>query len=241
MNGRRLHVPEGMNYEEFKAKYLTPSKSDGKINQDKSLTLAEKARLTTPKTKVNECVTFDQLKHYLASTYNLSIDSSLEALNFDSVRSAASGVESVMKEFPKALGALKGLTVESGNYVMATNYSGGIIKFNPLEFQISRNLAYGGAHEGGHILEKALIDRNGGGINDWNECTFAKAIVNEAIVNLLTDEKMTSEKILRGVSAYSLKNDSECLGEAVRDFVAKGEKSLILSKEIWRLLKRELG
>ena len=108
-----------------------------------------------------------------------------------------------MKEFPKAIGVLKGLTVESGNFVMATNYSGGI--------------------------------------NDWNECTFAKAIVNEATVNLLTDEKMTSEKILRGVSAYSLKNDSECLGEAVRDFVAKGEKSLILSKEIWRLLKREPG
>lgn len=231
-----------MNYEEFKQRYLTASKSDGRINQDKSLTLAEKARLTTPKIKISECSAFDQLKHYLASTYNLSVDGSLEALNFDSVRSAASGIESVMKEFPKAIGVLKGLTVESGNFVMATNYSGGIIKFNPLEFQISRNLAYAGAHEGGHILEKAFTDRNGGGINDWNECTFAKALVNEAVLEVRPRINKTEEELRIEISKYALEGgESECLAEAVSDVIFNGNKSKVLSKAILEILKRELG
>ncbi len=41
---------------------------------------------------------------------------------------------------------------------------------------------------------------------------------------------------------YSIsENSSECLADAVSDFVLNGNEAAALSKEIWKLLKRELG
>ena len=64
VNGKRLHVPEDMTYSEFKAKYLTPSKSEGRIdlefetsaskvnNNNRNLSL--EIKLVNPNYKVGE-------------------------------------------------------------------------------------------------------------------------------------------------------------------------------------------
>ena len=45
----------------------------------------------------------------------------------------------------------------------------------------------------------------------------------------------------REISKYALKSLSECISEAISDYVANGENASILSKEIWKRLKEELN
>lgn len=43
------------------------------------------------------------------------------------------------------------------------------------------------------------------------------------------------------ISGYAKTNDSECLAEAVADYILNKDKAAPLSKEIWKILKKELG
>ena len=43
------------------------------------------------------------------------------------------------------------------------------------------------------------------------------------------------------ISKYALWNLNETLAEAVADYVANGENAALLSREIWKVLKKELG
>ena len=110
-----------------------------------------------------------------------------------------------------------------------------------------------GCHEAGHILEKALADRANGGEcvlseMNWRDSTYARAIVSEACraaKKRLECRGMTNNQLKDAISAYagyrSRYSASETMAEAVCDYSINSEDAAPLSKEIWRLLKKELG
>lgn len=110
-----------------------------------------------------------------------------------------------------------------------------------------------GCHEAGHILEKALADKANGGeciLSEiyWRNSVFAKEVVSNACKEakkLPECRGMTNKQLKDNISAYagfeSKYSAAETLAEAICDYALHKEMAQPLSKEIWRILKRELG
>ncbi len=214
---------------------------------------------------IEKCKDFDELANYFHAKYGLSIDKSVKGLDYDSVHTALKGVDRTMQEFPQARKTLRGITVDSGG-IMCTKLSGEIC-FNPKWFRQGspaaedriRNLSeskffpknagvfYAGAHEMGHILELALIQRrypNGGGTLAWVKCELAQEIVFEACKKVQQHTKQNFYDIRAEVSRYASDKKysvSETLAECVSDYIINRENSARLSHEVWKILKKELG
>lgn len=203
---------------------------------------------------------FDTLGAHIKNKYKIDMDASVKSLDFESIKEGMQGIELVMDEFPQAQKSLVKISTDKSG-VMCASYNG-TINFNPSYYTDrtkavnasqstggfhpkGSNVVSTGSHEMGHILEKALIDKDtGGGITGrraWGDCTYAKAVVSEACK---TAKKMTGKKYgeLKGdISGYAKQDASECLAEAVADYITNGENASLLSKEIWKILKKELG
>ena len=109
-------------------------------------------------------------------------------------------------------------------------------------------------HEAGHLLERALIAKKYPGkdfwskidaINAWNKCELSKELVMQAYKTVkAADPKKWSgnaiKKMRRDVSKYALGSFSETLAECVADYTANKQNAKPLSKEVWKLLKKEL-
>ena len=96
--------------------------------------------LTSPPRFANECKTFDELKTYWAENYNVKVVASVTELNFESVRAALEGVESVLKEFPQAGMNLREIgTLDAG--IMCTSNGYRKINFSPKYFTNPARLA----------------------------------------------------------------------------------------------------
>lgn len=214
--------------------------------------------------EVSECTDFSSIDKYLQKVYNISMDSSVMGLDFDSVKEGIDGIERVLKEFPQAQVTLKKITTGNSGIMCAT--FGGDIEFNSSIFndrsvvlkkhpQTSyyikgNNVVASGAHEAGHMLERTLIEKDTNlsmlfmKKSAWSDCTKAKEVVSEAC----KAAKKTAEgkgklnsTLKREISGYALDDASECMAEAVSDVVVNGQNAAVLSKEIWKILKKELG
>ena len=109
----------------------------------------------------------------------------------------------------------------------------------------------------GHLLERALISKNGGGVLEWNKCTYATKVGREAVIAIRQTQAgkiikidtfghrrtrfKTIEDLRLEISEYANENWSECLAEAVCDYITNAENAQPLSKAIWKILKRELS
>ncbi|MBQ7744930.1 MAG: phage minor capsid protein [Ruminococcus sp.] len=233
------------------AKALEKSSASGIINVEKYSSIS--------KTK-----NFHEAQIHFSEKWNVEIDSSVEELDFTSVKEGLQGIEYVLNEFPKAADSLKRIGT-SMDAIMCADYDGNI-NFNPLCFKerqkavksctsdthyhpTGNNIMSTGAHETGHILEKALIDKNLGGEQPignvfWNSGDEAKKIVKQAVKNtkkLPECKRKRKRELIEEISGYAWdKGNSECLAEAVADYTLNGGKAAPLSKEIWKLLKEEL-
>lgn len=220
---------------------------------------------------INDVQNFDQMETYMKDNYDVKILSPLKQLDFEGVRQSMEGVESVLQQFPGAQKALKMISSTNSPTAFMETSVGGQIFFNAKNYASSsitetiKNLTQDGkngfgpknqnamsigAHEMGHILELALLEKDvdkiqglgpAGKINKkmelWNQSVQAKRIVNKAMKQAGgngTDLKL-------GISKYATVNESECLAEAVADYTRNGNNAAPLSKEIWKLLKGELS
>lgn len=148
------------------------------------------------------------------------------------------------------------ITFNPGYYTDVSKLSG-MIQGNTTGFHPKNNdLLTTGSHEMGHLLERTLIEKSmhSGkytfGVIEWNKCGEAKRVVSEASKNAKkspegknpsTGKAYRNFELTAQVSGYAMQNSSECLAECVADYVANGENASILSKEVWKILKRELG
>lgn len=77
----------------------------------------------------------------------------------------------------------------------------------------------------------------------WNESKEAKKIISEACKRAkktLDGKGIKNHELKLNISMYARENDSECLAEGLADYYANGEKSQILSKKIYEILKELL-
>lgn len=239
------------------------------ITNNTDILRAEPARLklygitsaNIPKTikSVSDASNFKDLQSYFKKKgYKMS--DAIEKLDFNSVKDTAKGVDIVLNEFPQAKKVFGGFDI--GNSGVACASFSGKISYNPKYYDVAEHLKCMiqgnttgfhpkntgiveiGSHEMGHILELALINKYNGGVFAWSECTEAKKIVSEAckLAKKLPEGKgKVNATLKREISGYSMKNASECMAEAVADYVANKGNASVLSRMIWDLLKGELG
>lgn len=232
------------NFEDYKKKYLQAAETQKQEAADFS-----------------SIKDFEGLEKWLKSNYNVNMDKSVTVLDFESIKEGVQGIDIVLKEFPQAKGSFVKLSTKKSG-IMCANYSGEI-NFNPVYYADRKKAVYASqstgfhpkgnnvvssaSHEAGHILEKALIDKNGSspfGLIAWSDCTYAKAVVSDACkaAKKTAEGKGKRNAQLKGeISGYAKTNDSECLAEAVADYTLNGANAATLSKEIWKILKGELG
>lgn len=207
--------------------------------------------------------THESLRQYMTTKYDIQLDDSISKLNIDTVKSAISGVETIIKDYPDVGKFLKsGITSSLG--VMSC--TGSKLSFNPDYFSDTHKLQATctdmsnrgfwvknasptsiGVHEAAHGVEWALIQANHNYVTDgqrvaaWNNCTEATNIVSEACANLKKSpygERKSSTDLVRSISTYAMENDSETMAEAFADVYANGENAKPLSKEIKRLTQQ---
>lgn len=295
-SGKYIDIPSSMTYKDYEKVYL---KKESTLDEWKQVSTSATIKpvkngvkstnsLPNPSkyniiNKTTSIQNFEELKTYWLSKYKIKLDDSLEALDFQAVHEATSGIEAVIKEFPKARKYLIGIDAESlaspeinlPNAYMCAIWEGYInidkkffSSYESLVKDIAEDVKFGhhprnstlfgaAAHEMGHILERAIIKKHKGGIDDWEDMTYSEKIVKEAVavVQSIPEGKLTTKdykgnvsvrkipakQLKRRISAYADDKGSECLAEAVCDVITNGENAYILSKEIWKILKRELG
>lgn len=167
---------------------------------------------------IKENKDFEQVEKYLSDTYKIKLDDSVKALDFNAVKQALTGAESMMQEFPELAENIQLITT-SDEGIMSCN--GLSINFNPKFFNDSEkiknicdkysadgNYRWGtnswcvkntspesiGVHEMTHALEWQLCKQNPSFSFDWqriiafNDCKEAKNIVSEACKNIKKTE-----------------------------------------------------
>ena len=217
--------------------------------------------LITPPKEVSICKTFDELKIFWAENYNVKVSETVGNLHFDSVRTACAGIEGVIKEFLPAGQRLDEIgTKRSG--VMCAEYGGAVnkINFNPAYFDIPEHLSgmimgtetgfhpkntgilEAGSHEMGHILEDWLNHKHDGTFQDLKKHLQARQLIQRAFAEAKKKQKgKTITQMKEEISEYATTNIAECLAESVADYIANGEQAALLSRQIWRELKKELN
>lgn len=212
--------------------------------------------------------TFQDLKSYMTMNYSVRVTDDLQSSDFQSVKAAAQGIEDIIKEFPQAAGLfheLNGRENRSNAYASAS--FNGLVQMNPDKYVTRGTVerSYAGdlrtnwhpagttadsipVHEAGHLLDRALIDKRYSSryeaIMAWNKNTVAKSVVSEACkaAKKTADGKgLKNSDLIAQVSRYATKNRAETLAECVADYHANRERAKPLSREVWRILKRELG
>lgn len=206
---------------------------------------------------IGDTTDLSSFRKYVKDNYGFDIGSGFEALHFGSVKDCSEGFEDVLKEFPLVKQYFTGMeTSKSGINAMSFN---GRLSFNPYYYEedwwvsesstsrytkdtSKHNAVYSnGSHEAGHLLEVALIKKNKGSSFDWSGCTFAKQVCSEALKNAKKQTGKKYDDLIYAVSDYAKADRSECMAECVADYMLNGENASILSREVWKILKRELG
>ena len=243
-------IIEAKNYADWKEKYYNVSEKyrDAEIVKEK---------IKTPK-KAQDTKSFAELKQYCKDKLDITIDDSVEKLDFDSVKKPISGIESVISDFPDVKDKFTSL-ITSKSGVMSCGLDGHIT-YNPSYFKIGNNmddviknqisskwwpnnssLESIGCHETAHALESVLIDLNPKyqysweKITAWNKCTEAKNIVSQACKNIKKTSYGKGKKnaeLIGTISGYASKNASETLAEAFADVYANKTNANPLSIEI---------
>ena len=201
--------------------------------------------------------TFDELKLYWAENYNVKVSASVAALNFEAVRAALSGVEAVLTEFMPACFFMKEFNTLP-IALMSTRRGQGAIYFNPEIFSdvskltaiISAGVASDyypknmtvagvGAHEAGHIVEDWLRGKQIEA-TDFSFRVLPRKLIREAYQKAtLNTVGKSIEQMKAEISIHALKeNLSECLADAICDYVINGTQAALLSQELWRILKK---
>ena len=241
------HLANGVTSETWQAQKMKPK---------------AKTKQKTPEiSNISDTNDFDSLSNYLKKAYNISVEDTVKALHFDSVRGALKGIESVMKETGGLLDTIKTVTTSKSGVMSC---SGEKISFNPHYFkddgakirQSCADMSKSGfwvqnatpesigAHETAHAIEWMMLQKGPGyeydwqRVDAWNKCAEAKKLVSQACKNTKKTEygKGKVNAVLIGkISRYASENASETMAEAFADCYSKGDNANPLSKEINRL------
>ena len=189
----------------------------------------------------------------------MKVAKDIDKLNFEAVRAAMNGVEAVLEEFPQAGSFLKEFDLNKDGIM---NVSKGYSKINfnieyfsnenklisALTAALQKNYYHknmnalgAGAHEMGHIVGRWLFEKSNS-TKELDVIAFVEKIIKEAYISFLRRGKFKRLAQLRKeLSGNALKNYSECLADAISDYIINGNEASVLSLEIWQIIKEELN
>lgn len=212
-----------------------------------------------------------QLRDYASNTLGIEIGKSMDSVDYSLTQKAVEYYEELKAEFPqwgtmakiRARALTSGTNAQTNGYVItvnakyfkdAENYNWKISKYEHSGYYPKNTTGYTTAvHEMAHTLEKAIVEKNIPGADyyaqsdrlaAWNKGTYATKIIGEAAkaVKKTVDGKgKTINTLVAGVSQYATTSRQEALAECVRDYVINKGNAQPLSREVWKILKRELG
>ena len=236
-------------FEEFKGKYLQLPDNADKI----------KLELTN----LQDVQIFSQLKQYMKDQYDIVVDSSVEKLNFQTVKKTLIGVEGVFKDYPELGEQVKTISTDKMGVMCC---SGTEIYFNPKYYQdeiafadmckrcsdsgwwpVNSSASSIGAHETGHAVEMLLLNLcdynyDWERIIDWNKGKMSGRIVSQALKNIKKTEYGKGKKnaeLMQALSGYGATKKQECFAEAFADVTSNGDKANPLSIEIKKLAQEK--
>lgn len=236
-------------FEEFKQKYLQLPDNADKI----------KLELTN----LQDVQIFSQLKQYMKDQYDIVVDSSVEKLNFQTVKKTLIGVEGVFKDYPELGEQVKTISTDKMGVMCC---SGTEIYFNPKYYQdeiaftdmckrcsdsgwwpVNSSASSIGAHETGHAVEMLLLNLcdynyDWERIIDWNKGKMSGRIVSQALKNIKKTEYGKGKKnaeLMQNLSGYGATKKQECFAEAFADVASNGDKANPLSIEIKKLAQEK--
>lgn len=105
--------------------------------------------------------------------------------------------------------------------------------------QAAAQVAAGGAAPSAHQISSAEMA-------DWRHDYTATKLIDKAVKNITKKanragvQPATRDQLRQSVSGYAMDNDGETLAECVADYVANRGQAKRLSREVWRLLKKDL-
>lgn len=186
---------------------------------------------------------YDELEKYIKQIYNGTVDEDVRNLDIRQVNISFAEFEKVISDFPEIEKYFSGLnTTPLGKAAFVPN---GELAFNPAHYdKISSKLFGTGFHEAGHLIELSLIKKYNPNLDDetvyqlYAEGIFAKNLVNAAYSRIGSSRTLT--ELRREISNYALKDESETLAEAVKDYYCNGYSSSILSRQIIKIIAEEL-
>ena len=219
---------------------------------------------SVPTKSVTNVKDFAEFKTYMRDNYGIDVTSGVKKLDFDLVKQAVSGFESVAKDFPEVAKGINKIRLSKSGVMSCT---GTEITFNSdyftnpavLQKSIDRCVKSGwwppnttaasiGAHETGHGVEAVLIRTSGkyatriDQVFAWNYSYEARDIVNEAVSNVMATsygQGKTRDQLINAISSYATKNNAETMAEAFADVNANAVNANPLSQEIYKVTQKK--
>lgn len=235
-------LDKSQDFNDFRKKYLQLPKNADKIKIGDSSTIMDMED-------------FNSYMKYMKDNFNVTVSKDMKNLYFDGVKKSTKGFIDVINEFPPIKKYFEEISTSNSGMSSMSYY--GTYSFNPNYYEepedwFSHLSKYAtedtafystGCHEAGHLIELFIIkeDPHTGGIYDWMNCENAKEICSEALKNAKKQTGKKYNELIGDVSNYALSDRSECLAECVADYMCNGENANILSKEVWKVLKKRFG
>ena len=105
--------------------------------------------------------------------------------------------------------------------------------------EVAKQVAAGGTAPSQHAIRMAEI-------TDWNNNTTSDKFIARAVKNINNRAQRnghtptTQAALVSHVSGYAKQDTGETIAECVADYIANGQNARRLSREVWRLLKKDL-
>lgn len=224
------------------------------------------ANTATAQKTVGDVKDFTEFKKYMKTMYDIDVTAGVKKLDFEMVKEAMSGFESVAKDFPEVTKTIQQIRLSKSG-IMSCN--GEHITFNS-DFFTNRtlmnrtidrcvkngwwpkntNIASIGAHETAHGVEMVLLNLSGKYktrmqiVTAWNGCYEARDIVKAACDEIMKTPagkgKTAYEIIKEGISEYGATGgNSETMAEAFADVASNGTNATEIAKAIRRETARK--
>lgn len=208
------------------------------------------------------CKNFDELEKTL-SGYGITMTAKIKQLHFATVYEVVKGITMTIDMFPQLKGYVTKLNVwHNNNWLVSAAYDG-IIYFSLNRFNnilpikskklnscingrwhhpVNMGFAGLGAHECGHMLIKAYINkRYPDKSEDFRELIWRNSKASKDILTEIAKKNNVKIYNLRKkMCSYASENDSECIAEAICDFITNGYKACELSQLVVKFFREEL-
>ena len=239
---KSYHVPYNTTYPEWKKSFVDGGSKEGFKTVDKPFTSNGK-NASIKLDDLQFADDYSELEEYLSPNYIIGMYDSIKALSFEDVKKTTIGFDRVIDSFPSVGSRPITLKAEilTNSYMASNDVS---IKYDPRYFNgkcsnVEYTLEEIGMHEASHMVEWDLIDKFGYIDREfaWNNCVAAEKVVKAFIDTLMQQTGRKAADLIREINQNATLSYSECLADAITDYLLNGKEATPLSRQIYHNVK----